>query len=80
MQRIRLVTEAYDYVKSQDPDTRLTLTAFRTLVNEKEIPCFKIGRKTLVNLDHVDKYLNEGGTTLAREKVMPIRGVRPVAF
>lgn len=59
MPRMRLVKEAFDYIKENDPNTHLTLTGFRRLINEGEIPHIRIGRKQLVNLDLVEQYFCE---------------------
>lgn len=60
MQRMRLISEAYNYIKDQDPDTCITKTGFRRLINEGRIPVFQIGNKKLVNLDHVDRFFADG--------------------
>lgn len=74
MQRMRTITKAYQYLKEQDPETDLTKTAFRTFINEGYIPSIHVGCKTLVNLDNVDKFLQEGVT----EHVTPTAGIRAV--
>lgn len=60
MQRMRTIEKAYRYLKEQDPETDLTKTAFRTFINEGYIPIIQVGCKTLVNLDNVDRFLQEG--------------------
>ena len=42
MQRMRLISEAYNYIKDQDPGTCITKTGFRRLINEGRIPVFQI--------------------------------------
>lgn len=60
MQKMRLISEAYLYIKEQDPDTCITKTAFSTLVKQGRIPSIKIGNKTIVNLDHVETFFKDG--------------------
>ena len=60
MQRMRLISEAYEYIKKQDPDTCITKTGFRRLINEGRIPVLQIGNKKVVNLDHVDSFFADG--------------------
>lgn len=59
MQKMRLISEAYRYIKEQDPDTCITKTAFTTLVKQGRIPSIKIGNKTIVNLDHVETFFKD---------------------
>lgn len=60
MQKMRLVSEAYKYIKEQDPETCITKTAFTTLVKQGRIPSIKIGNRTIVNLDHVETFFKDG--------------------
>ena len=60
MQRMRLISEAYEYIKEQDPDTCITKTGFLRLINEGRIPALQIGNKKVVNLDHVDRFFADG--------------------
>ncbi len=55
---MRLIKQAYEYIKEQDPETALTYVGFRTLITEGKIPVVKIGKKTLVNLQTVDDYFS----------------------
>lgn len=60
MQRVRTIAKAYAYIKEQDPETALTKHAFHSFVNSGLIPRFNVGSKTLVRLDDVDKFLEDG--------------------
>ena len=62
---MRTVKEAYDEIKTADPDTAVTERSIRQLVKQGTIPFTPIGRKKLVNMDilidyyeHPDKYIN----------------------
>jgi excisionase family DNA binding protein len=57
MNRMRTIEETFNYLKEQDPKTAITKTAIRTMVIKSELPSIKVGAKYLINLDHVDKYL-----------------------
>lgn len=74
--RMRTITQAYEYLKKQDPETALSKTAFRTFVNEGYIPVVIVGtKKKLVNLDNVDRFLEEGMDIKEVPKVVGIRRI-----
>ena len=69
MQRMRTITQAYEYLRSQDPQTAITKTAFREFVNKGYIPVVVVGKtKKLINLDNVDRFLEEGMQSKEREE------------
>lgn len=55
---MRLLSEAFHQIKSDDPHTALTLCGLRRLINNGEIPSVRIGRKVLINYDALLGYLN----------------------
>lgn len=58
--RMRTIEKAYEHITTLDPETQLTKTAFKQLVKSGEIVSVSVGRKLLVNLDAVEKYLSCG--------------------
>lgn len=58
MPRMRLIAEAYNEIKKDDPNTAITLSGLRNLLRQGKIPCTKIGRKTLINYDALIEYLS----------------------
>ena len=74
MQRMRLISEAYEYIKLQDPDTCITKTGFRRLINEGKIPVLQIGNKKVVNLDHVDRFFADGDHAVRELAEVEVRG------
>ena len=58
MPRMRLISEAFNEIKKDDPHTAITLSGLRNLVRQGKIPCAKIGRKTLINYDALLEYLS----------------------
>lgn len=74
MQRMRLISEAYEYIKEQDPDTCITKTGFRRLINEGRIPFLQIGNKKVVNLDHVDRFFADGDHAVLELAEVEARG------
>lgn len=76
MQRMRTIEKAYRYLKEQDPETDLTKTAFRTFINEGYIPIIRVGCKTLVNLDNVDRFLQEGVPEVQTPPPVGIRAIK----
>lgn len=57
MPKLRLISEAYTIIKAEDPESALTMNGLRTLVKSGKVPSYKIGRKTLVNIDVLKNYL-----------------------
>lgn len=55
---LRTLSEAYDYIKKQDPDTALTPWALRLMVVSGEVPSIKAGRKYLIDMDGLFAYLS----------------------
>lgn len=60
MRRMRLISEAYDEIKEADPNTALTMTAFRRLVLDERIPSIMIGNKRLVSMEDVEYFFQHG--------------------
>ncbi len=59
--RIRTIEQAYSDIKSDDPDTAITLYRLRQLVIDGVIPFTKSGTKYLVDLDAIQHYFTSGG-------------------
>lgn len=49
--RIRSLPKAFEEIKKLDADTSFTMMALRKMCKTGEIPTFKVGNKTLLNLD-----------------------------
>lgn len=62
MARMRLVKDAYEQLKRDDPDTNITLNALRTIVKSGAIPTVQLGRKTLLNYDSLLEYFSNGNS------------------
>ena len=67
MPKIRTLTEAYEYIKKMDTETAVTPNALRRMVVSGHIPCTKVGKKYLIDLDVLFEYLK--GTR--PEQVLP---------
>lgn len=50
MPRMRLVKDAFEQLKKDDPDTDVTLYALRTIVKSGLIPTVRLGRKVLITI------------------------------
>lgn len=74
--RMRTLDAAFDYVKQGDPETSLTKYALRQAVITGKLPSVKAGKKYLVNLDILEKWL-EGGNT-ASEMPETVNGIRRI--
>lgn len=60
MPKLRLIAEAYNQIKLDDPDSAITKCGLRRMVKAGEIPVVKIGRKSLINYDLLMHYLHTG--------------------
>lgn len=58
MARWRKIREAYAEIKSADPNTALTESAIRRMVQRGDIPSYRIGTHYLINLDDLDVLCN----------------------
>ena len=70
MVRTRTIREAAAYFRESDPDTCLTETAIRTLLRTGVVPCARVGRKYLVSIESLERYLECGSSKINR-KTMP---------
>ena len=57
MSRLRTLTETYNHIKDMDPDTAITPNALRRMTVSGNIPCVKVGKKYLIDLDVLFEYL-----------------------
>lgn len=58
MTKMRLISETFEEIKKEDPNTALTLNGLRRLVKSGKVASVKIGRKSLINYDSVVEYLS----------------------
>lgn len=58
MPQMRLIKEAFQQIKEDDPQTALTMNGLKSLVRIGKIPSIKIGRKTLVNYNALIEFLS----------------------
>ena len=77
MQIMRTIDETYHYIKQQDPDTAITKYALRQMVINHVIPSVMSGKKYLINIDALDKYLE--APEAMKEPAPQIRVIRPIA-
>lgn len=57
MVRTRTIREAAVYFREMDPQTCLTETAIRTLLRTGAVPSVRVGKKYLVTLEVLERYL-----------------------
>lgn len=57
MARLRTAPGALAILKEQDPGTEVTLHYLRHLIKTGKIPCAPVGRKKLVNVDLLIRFL-----------------------
>ena len=55
--QMRTIDEAIYEIKEADPKTSVTKFAIRTAINNGEIPSVSAGRKKLVNMENLSKWL-----------------------
>ena len=58
--RMRLIRDAFEQLKLDDPDTNITMYSLRTIVKSGKVATIPLGRKTLINYDSLLEYLNNG--------------------
>ena len=56
--KMRTINDAFTEIKTYDPDTGMTLSGLRRLVNIGKIPSIKIGRRILIDYDNLHEYLS----------------------
>ena len=76
MARMRTLPETAAYLKEQDPQTAVTLTALRRMVKTGELPSVTVGVKRLINLDVLISHL--GNETPQSIQQIPVSGIRPI--
>lgn len=58
MPRMRTIAEAAKELKEQDPLTAVTPYAIRQMVLKGDIPCIHAGKKRLINMDTLERFLS----------------------
>lgn len=58
MLRMRTIPEAAAELKANDPRTAVTPYAIRQMVLSGTIPCIYAGKKRLINMDILERFLN----------------------
>ena len=76
MARMRTQSQAFEWLKSHDPDTALTKTALRRLIITGAVPSVRVGQKYLISLEALEDYLYGANTAL--EPVPTHHGIREV--
>ena len=65
MSRIRTISQAYNLIRFEDPETGLTEYMIRKLVLEGKIPSIRSGNRFYVDVDVVQNYIaNKTGIKL----------------
>ena len=75
MRRMRLISEAYAEIKEADPNTAITMTAFRRLVLDERIPSIMIGNKRLVSMEAVEGFFQYGDAEQTMADTKKIRRI-----
>ena len=57
MVKLRTLKECYEYIKENDDRSAITPYFLRQMVVQKKIPHMRVGRKYLINLEHVEKFM-----------------------
>jgi hypothetical protein len=77
MARMRTQSEVMAYIKQQDPQTSLTPWALRNMILTGKIPSIEVGRKRLIDLDTLDRYLSPTPESVSGNK-LGYGNIRPV--
>lgn len=79
MNRLRTINEAYNFLKEQDPGTSITPYFIRMMVVNSAVPCFKVGKKYLLDVDALQEHL-AGKLTTEEVPETPANGsIRPIS-
>ena len=57
MVKLRTLKECYEYIKENDERSAVTPYFLRQMVVQKRIPYMRSGRKYLINLDNIEKFM-----------------------
>lgn len=76
-QPMRGIKQAIAEIKAADPHTALTERGLRSLINSGAVPCVRVGRKVLVNMNILSAYMKSGtGAAEERTGAAKIRAVK----
>jgi hypothetical protein len=75
---MRTINEAAAYYKEFDPDTKINAPMIRRFVKSGEIPCVKLGNRTLVAIEVLDEFFKGEKKQLPPERNMARGVIRPV--
>lgn len=70
MPRMRLIKDAFEQLKNDDPDTDITLYALRTIAKSGLVPTVRLGRKVLINYDSLLEYFRFGDKNKTAENTI----------
>jgi len=59
MERLRTIKQTIHELKATDPGCQLTEWALRQMVKEEKIPVVKAGKKSLLSVEAVERYITE---------------------
>ncbi len=76
MARMRYPQQALELIREEDPNTSLTLNFIRELAYSGKIPCIKIGRRHLINVDALIEYLESPDKHKETSQTGVIRRIR----
>jgi hypothetical protein len=80
MARLRIIQEAYNQIKLEDPETALTICALRRIIKTEGIPTIRIGRKSLIDYDILVQYLQTGSQHSDSNKSEEIGEIRKITW
>lgn len=82
MPRWRNISVSYNELLELDPNTAITITGLRRLVNDGDIPHIRIGRKILLDLDNLFEFLslpNHTNKPCDSDISVQVNGIRKVS-
>lgn len=75
--RMRTIPQAFAEIKRLDPNTALSETTFRKMVQRGEIPIVQVGTRRLINLDVLFEKLSEISMQMPEPQPKTI-GIHPI--
>jgi excisionase family DNA binding protein len=76
MAQMRFPRQALELLREEDPGTSVSLNFIRGLIYSGKIPCVKVGRRHLINMEDLKQYLENPAKSEETPKLGVVRRIR----
>jgi hypothetical protein len=59
METLRTAKAAAEYFREIDPNTTITESMIRALMDSGQLPCITVGRKRVTSIEAIERYFSE---------------------